>query len=196
MAFYLIRGIFLLLFDFLKGLRKKKPAAPPPRPGGGAGPAGGSGGSPPGGGGPPAAPAAPSAAPTASASGGATSAAPAAEAGPAPVGQAPAAAVSERTAPPLEAASEAPAESTSAVAPKGDGQGRSPSVGRQAAESQEAPRPPAAARHGASEPARSEKTTRQTRAKAEVPQATLVQKKAPRRGIRLKVDGGQGPEFD
>jgi len=40
------------------------------------------------------------------------------------------------------------------------------------------------------------RAAKKTGTKAKVTQATLAQKKAPRRGIRLKVDSDQGPNFD
>jgi len=220
MVFYLIRGIFLLLFDFLKGLlKKKKPASPPPRPGGG-GSAGGSGGTPAGGpGGAPAAPTsgspAPSAAAPESAMGAASaqvsestiSAAPA-EVPPAPPVAQPqpaAASAAERGAAPSVA--EPPPAAPPPVAIKGDGQGQGASQGTQRVAPQPdvsppaavepAASPPAAVQPAESKPARTPtKSPAKARAKAEKTAATLVQKKAPRRGIRLKVDGGQGPGFD
>ncbi len=200
MVFYLVRGIFLLLFDLLKGLRKKKTAAPPPRPSGGGGPAGGSGGSPTsGGGGTPVAPAAPAAAPSTPAPGGATTAA-AAAAPPSEARPVPAASpdAGPRAAP-VETASAASADpAASSAAAKVDPQDRRATSEVSAADvPQGAPRAGPAASPPASKPAaRSQQVPSPPKVKEEAAKATLVQKKAPRRGIRLKIDGGQGPGLD
>jgi multidrug efflux pump subunit AcrB len=158
MVFYLIRGIFLLLFDLVKGLLKKKPAAkptPPPRSGGPGGtePKPGTGTPPSGGAG----------------------------------------AVADAQ-PPATAASmaAAPAATSAQVQAK-----KAPTTNEGA--------PPAAPRKSSSPAKKStakkkaaKKTTKKKAAEKrnESPKISHVQKKAPRRGIRLKADGGQGPGFD
>jgi hypothetical protein len=216
MVFYLIRGIFLLLFDLVKNLIKKKrqPPKPPPRPAGG--PGGSSGpGSPPASGAPPsvgggtAAPAAPSpqgASPAPAAARAAAPAEPAQGAG----SVAPAAAVvtpAPARAEPLPAAPE-PAAQAPAV-PEPAAQPAAAPAPKQAAKAPAAERPEPtpppgdggeakakAPRKAAAKKVAGRKSAAQKTAKPEPAQATLLQKKAPRRGIRLKVDGGQGPGFD
>ncbi len=208
MGFYLIRGIFLLLFDALKNLFKKKRPAPPRRPPPAAPtkvPPGGSGPAPtPAEGGTPAA-------------GSSRASEPSAAAAPPAVSDAPdhggvrasASAHSEpdsaadtrpsRTPPDGgSAADEKPVEASSVLTPIRD----QPRV-------KDTNSKPVSEKRVATEKSEKKKATgkkigrkkavgkkKAAGKKANAPKAALVQKKAPRRGIRLKVDGGQGPGFD
>ncbi len=225
MSFYLIRGIFLLLFDFVKGLFKKKKSAPKstPRPkpkaSGGIAPTGG-GGSAGGGAAAPSAsgagnasgtaPAAPAAAaaesrkrsaqpeldrprPAASAAGKERGGAPA-DGGPAPVALKP------------EASDAHPPETKQAVAGKQQGKGQKqptepPEAGEKRVSADERPadtqgRAAKGNSKVAKKTAAKKRVAKKSSAKSDKVKPALVQKKAPRRGIRLKVDDGQGPSFD
>ena len=183
MVFYLIRGIFLLLFSMLKGLfsSKKKRNPPPPTGGtpsgsGGKTPAPGSSGgtTPPAGGG--------SAADSSSAGQGESGSDKATDA----AGASPAAGAAQEAQPaaPASAASQVQAKSTSAPA---------------------TPEPAAPAGEDGEENAQPVKASKKTATKgnrAPAKEATAsaqmapVQKKAPRRGIRLKADEGTGTELE
>jgi len=198
MAFYLVRGIYLLLSDLLKGMFKKKPArtsppsgpqpvkAGPPEDGGAPPPRGGATGtSAPG-------PAAATGLAGASVEVQATARAVAADTGPSPAAENAAAEKTAATsaAPAPEAREEAgtparpeDASSPAEVASLRDETGAAPDRAEK----------PAVAKKS---PAKKRAVADKTGAKAQAPQPALVQKKAPRRGIRLKIDGGQGPSLD
>lgn len=228
MAFYLVRGIFLLLYDFGKGLFKKKPK-PAPRPSQPAvATAGGGGGSGSSGAPPPAAPAAgtgggapsPSPAPSAAGAGqqqGSTPDAgqteptgPVEKADSAAVqdekssGPAAADAASEAARPDVVASTEStldtqaqtPKQDTDAI--QKDAKGAS-SVRKKAAAKRSAKK--AAASTKGKESVGKKRTAKKRVAKKasikpEKGKQELVQKKVQRRGIRLRVDDGQGPSFD
>jgi multidrug efflux pump subunit AcrB len=211
-AFYLIRGIFLLLFDFVKGLFKKKrrpEAKGKPTPPGGAAHGGDRGPTP--GSGTATTPGAP-----VSGTGGATTATSAArsaeaepkkgtapvvkqaarpdasdveDANPAPAGVSPAA--SPRVEPD-EPESESPAQPM--VAP--------PTPMQDVPEAKQSGPKQGATKKGPGKSKDTKKSATKKRVakkaakKSEKVESALVQKKAPRRGIRLKVDDGQGPSFD
>jgi hypothetical protein len=204
LVFYAVRGIFLLLFDLIKNLFKKKRVPPPPnRPGtsgtGGA-PSGGGGGAPP-----------PSIGPA-----GATSAT-------APASESAASAESDQPPPaegqPKTASKEPPREAPSAsVAPDPEVQAASPvqppaarnsaAVPRESAKRASSPAVEPSKEGGvavAKAPAPKQRTAKKrvakkasakSGAKSRVTSPAMAQKKAPRRGIRLKADGGRGPSFD
>ncbi|MEA3276324.1 MAG: efflux RND transporter permease subunit [Pseudomonadota bacterium] len=214
LVFYAIRGIFLLLFDLVKNLvkKKKKPAAQPasttvapavPREAGGGGGGAGSpsvptsgSGSPPAGGSP-RGQARSSAAAEQEKAASTTTAAPQRQEDVVADDMAPV-----ETAPrqnPEQAAARAASSSTQPVAPKGEVEGP--------VSSPTAPTTPTADKTTKTKTSPESRTTAKKRAgkkraakkiaaKKGDTKPTLVQKKAPRRGIRLKVDGGQGPSFD
>ena len=223
MAFYLVRGIFLLLYDFLKGLVKKKPAAKPApsAPAGGEGGAGGSGAPPPatsvpGTGGLPAPEGAQGAASAAAVQKGAASADQAAQepmtaAPPEPLGLSEARDGANRGTPvadvestglaadsdasttpvPSALAGKDPEQRTDAArAPEKD----VPSVRKKATGQGTAKKPVAKTREKGT--AAKKRVAKKTTAKSETEKQVLVQKKVQRRGIRLRVDDGQGPSFD
>ncbi len=198
LVFYAVRGIFLLLFDLVKNLLKKKPVPPPPqRPG-----SSGAGGTPSGGGG-----GAPS--PGAGPAGETSAAAPASESaagvqpGPPPVAKEqaetapegpsrPSAPVAPGPAAEAAAPVQPPAAKPSAAVPQAPEQGATPTASE-----------PSKKRQGVVEkaPAPKQRTAKKrvakkAGAKSRTASAAMTQKKAPRRGIRLKVDGGRGPSFD
>ncbi|MFZ1575651.1 MAG: efflux RND transporter permease subunit, partial [Chromatiaceae bacterium] len=181
MAFYLVRGILLLVIDLVKGLfkpKKTKRVASPPPPAPPAAATGGGAPSPP------------------------VSLAPAAggEAPPVP----PAAQAEAGTEPQAKLSSEAPAPSPAYV------------LAAASVPVQVSAQVPAAASPAAQEPVRApvaipakkaevtarKKTPAPARKapapvkKAEVSAANLIQKKSPRRGIRLKNDTDEGPGHD
>lgn len=223
MAFYLVRGIFLLLFDFAKGLFKKKrratkPASPPP-PRASGGTAGGAGA-------PPAAsgtgvgnvPAASPAGSARSAASGATPSAPKPESSAPP----PATATSRSTdapAVPSDSAQAAPVADVKRAAPEaapvpvsqdrpGMKAGETPVSGTVPALDAGAPvtKKPSPRQGDVTRTTGKAASTKKTAAKKRVAKKAgaksnkvkpaLVQKKSPRRGIRLKVDDEQGPSFD
>jgi hypothetical protein len=223
MVFYLVRGIFLLLADLLKSLFKKKaapaPKAPPSSPAGGTG-AGGGGPAPT----PPAAAvpvagapgaAAASAAPTQAGSVAAATPPPAATAAAprpapakseAPVGPKSAAGPAGRAAassPSLgeadltaEPAPPAEARATAVAAPDVATEPSAPSAVPTADRQSLAPVQPAKPAGRKTSAAKKTAGKKVAEKKAGAPKPALVRKKAPRRGIRLKVDGDQGMELD
>jgi hypothetical protein len=204
LVFYAVRGIFLLLFDLIKNLfKKKRVPPPPPRPstsGTGGAPSGGGGGTPapstgPGGEVSASAPASESAASAES------DQQPPAEGQPEtaskePPRQAPSASVAPDRE--MQAASPAqpPAARTPAAVPQESAKrASSPAVepakeGRVAVAKAPAPKQRAAKKRVA------KKSSAKTAAKSGATSPAMAQKKAPRRGIRLKADGGRGPSFD
>ncbi len=229
MSFYLIRGIFLLLFDFVKGLFKKKKSAPKstprpkPKPPGGAAPTGGGGSA--GGG---------AAAPAVSGAGNASGTAPAAPASAAESRKGSAQPERDRPRPAASAAgkergdarpdasadggpptpvalkpeaSDAHSpETKQAVAGKQQGEGQKPPVeppdaGEKRVSTDKRPtdtqgRAAKGKSKTAKKTAAKKRVAKKSSAKSDTVKPALVQKKAPRRGIRLKVDDGQGPGFD
>jgi multidrug efflux pump subunit AcrB len=169
MAFYLIRGIFLLLFDFVKGLfkKKKKPAAKPPPPRR-ATPSGGGGG---GGGG---SPRADTATPAASGAGAVSE---------------PAAGLPVASSAPKSASAAQP--TPSAVSTQAGGQDAKNLPSKQGTASKDTGK-----RSVKKKPAAKKRVAKKAAVKSDKVKPALIQKKAPRRGIRLKVDDGQGPSFD
>jgi len=214
MAFYLIRGIFLLLFDFVKGFfkKKRKPAPKAPPPGGAAAGSGGGGSL----GGDTPVPATPSAG-----AGGAQAASqpvtpsrrgaprnerettqpPTAARGTEPVDD-PSASGSEvsREAVSGNATRAAASESASKTPVQSTMPPRSTDV-RESDENNPLAKTGGASkstgkRSGATKRVAKKRVTKKAAAKPDKVKPALVQKKAPRRGIRLKVDDGQGPSFD
>jgi multidrug efflux pump subunit AcrB len=204
MAFYLIRGVFLLLYDLIKNLLKKKSAAkqppPPPRSGGAGPPSTPGAGTPPQGGGARTAAAASGAgsaaaeiAPSAPAAVSSTQqpraraepSAPPAQGGPPPrraeVPEAKPAGVEEKARKRPGASSGAPAQ------PRRKENDAKPSAKKSAGKGGSTKKKAAASKTSAKKTASK---------KADTATLSMVQKKSPRRGIRLKVDGGQGPDFD
>jgi multidrug efflux pump subunit AcrB len=213
MVFYLLRGIFLLVADIVKNLLRKKQPAPPKSPPPAAGPVSGGGGptpQAPAGAAPSGAPAAgPPGKPAPAAAGPASPAPPAdvpAPAAPAPVAkEAPAplasAATSEVVYERAQSRAEASAESAAAADPAPPQAAATPRP-----EPKPEPKPArskAAAAASDKRPARKKAAAKKTAGKkvaarkADAPKpAAPVRKKAPRRGIRLKVDGDQGIGYD
>jgi hypothetical protein len=226
LIFYAIRGIFLLLIDFVKGfLKKKKPAAKPaPRPA----PAGGTGGAAPA---PVASTPGSDTAPLAGAAGTAPGGAAARERGAdptaarvpqsrqaAPEKSAESADSPNAAAPPpapvtggtAEEKTDSPRGSSGKTAPAGEDSGAGgagPAAPPEdfdavAAAEKRASATTEVAAKSSKKAAKGKRTGAKKRVsktaatKSEKTQAALVQKKAPRRGIRLKVDDGQGPSFD
>jgi len=213
MVFYLVRGIFLLLFDAFKKLgRSKKPTKrAPARPQPTAAPKahGGEGGTPSGAAGSP-----PIAGPPPS-SGQVTgeAARPAAAAGRLPASEA-SAPVTGTTPEPvhedgggsgprsLEGPSRSSATTEGSPPPGADA--RPPSEERPVGPLRGVPtqgRPAtggdgSARKRGKSKPASKGGSTAQSAGKGGGTKSSLVQKKAVRRGIRLKADEGEGPSFD
>lgn len=219
-AFYLVRGIYLLLFDFAKGLFKKTKSVrkstppPPPRASGGSG---GSAGAPPGasGTGTGNASAVAGARPVASSQASPTPGPEASAPPPAPEASrsteapaarsetaqvAPAADV-KRAVPkpaPIQASQEGPDAKTD-PAPVTDAV---PASGADAPATKKASPKKGGAKKSADAAASRKKTAAKKRvakkasATSDQAKPALVQKKAARRGIRLKVDDGQGPSFD
>jgi hypothetical protein len=200
MVFYLVRGIFLLLFDLVKNLFKKKSTGkqtPPPPKSGSTPPKPGPGGSPPAG-------------PTPGKTPGAAVPAVSAEAETATALRTPSVTSSTAAKMVKQAATVTEGTRTVAQEAKADS-GRKSDTGSNGGKGASAEAPAAkapakkasAAKAPAKKAAARKTTAKKTAAKkkvaakqADAPKMALVQKKAPRRGIRLKVDGGQGPGFD
>jgi hypothetical protein len=227
LGFYLIRGIFLLLLDFFKGLvKKKKPVAKPARP---AARSTGSGGGTGSTGAPPAVPAPDSGNPPAPAAAGGTATSPASrealEAKPEvevqPSTQLPAPAAQADAPVAISGAEQAPTtpDAVPVAADVVAGSSRKPAEALPGNEvsKQRSDEPPVAEKStadekmettgkGAAKPAAGKGREKRTSAKKRVAKKAaaksrsakpaLVQKKVQRRGIRLKVDDGQGPSFD
>jgi hypothetical protein len=224
MAFYLIRGIFLLLFDFVRSLFKKKktrPAKPPPPRGTTTGTGGG--GSTGSGASTPAAPvsgaaSAPAAravaqstrqemavsgseaerdqpeAPAASRSGASQAAESASEADPGEKAlDAPTRALAPTSAPGGEPAMQTDGSPLSAEPESADQGGLASGRGAAGADSTKGSR---AKKPAAKKPAAKKRVVKKEADTSSKAKAALTQKRASRRGIRLKVDDGQGPSFD
>jgi hypothetical protein len=234
LVFYLIRGIFLLLFDLLKGLvKKKKPVAKPTRPAAGSAGGGSSGATPAvapasrTGDEPTVMPGNTAPATTGAREQGATagntderqgevaitkgqpdspvpeqdvgSAAPEAEVT-APVSDEVVAASVEPVTPVLEAdiSEPAPDEPPQAVAdePAGEQAVAMEDRGKAGADGTSAKASVEKKDVKKKGPARKRETKKVTAKSSGTEKQTLVQKKAQRRGIRLKVDEGKGPGFE
>ena len=201
MAFYLVRGILLLVTDLVKGLFKPKktyprvpPASPPPAPptappppaptGGGGGESGPSPVS-----GPDSSPSAPPA-PAPAPAGPASSAI--------PEGEPSLAAASERQEPAgLGMSMEGPGVVHSASAPAGASAPPALAPATRDTPAEETRTEPAIPPVAAPQVAKGDQSPATGgRKKPVMPAAALIQKKAPRRGIRLKTDADDGPGYD
>ncbi len=218
LVFYGIRGVGLLLLDVIKGWFRPKPKkSPPPRPTPGGGQGGGSGAGPgPGAGGSPAAPAGSggagprpsSEAAQASSAGSAAAASPVA-----PVAPKAPATPEVAVAPKASAVPEAPAapetaEGAASETSSAGGAGRSgvknalltrpaPAAGKKTAAAKTTPARRAKGKASRT-PQRATKSSSATSNSAgqAVANTAKVQKKVPRRGIRLKADDADVASFD